>query len=431
KKLMEYYLSLIEDKFSEVSKELKKLPEMNKRKISQETLEAMEDITQLILEGQPYENYNNRFKSSKITRENEVWEAFELMLDGGTPNPRDFSYQVPDYNTELQALFWIAEQNEFKQNDTLALAIAMDNGLYITMGDNKVREAVYKDMNDLLEFFRETNLMQIERGYYPLEDYPLEAKVALGWTGNYSPLGGREYHLSHYSYERLDKEGYDWNTVEIKTLKRMRTLMEKNHWVNGDVNITVRNIEEYFYFSGFKQHWTYTNPEASPGAPEGYIIIDGKSVINHDTCNIDWEFRYIIQNEKGLGDCGEQSMVVETFLKSWGIPANYIARQRWLYGRYVSHFNAIYFDPVESKWKAYYKQLNIFLNYKDSFYFYIFKPPIMLKNYIDREWTGGNDPHVVGGMAYMDKLTIQDIKTMFTKGVSTTQMKKWLLYSNG
>jgi len=72
----------------------------------------------------------------------EVKEAFELMMKGGTPSPGDFSYTVPDYNTELQVLYWLACRNELKQDDTLALSIAMVHGLWVTMGDQQVREAV-------------------------------------------------------------------------------------------------------------------------------------------------------------------------------------------------------------------------------------------------------------------------------------------------
>jgi hypothetical protein len=45
------------------------------------------------------------------------------MMKGGTPDPMDFTYPVPAYNTELQVLYWLACQNEFKRDDTLALAI--------------------------------------------------------------------------------------------------------------------------------------------------------------------------------------------------------------------------------------------------------------------------------------------------------------------
>jgi len=58
-----------------------------------------------------------------------VKKAGELMLEGGTPDKNNYTYSVPSYNTELQALHWLAQDNEFDKNDTTAMAIAMDSGL--------------------------------------------------------------------------------------------------------------------------------------------------------------------------------------------------------------------------------------------------------------------------------------------------------------
>ena len=126
-----YYLSLLEsngtEPYVELAKELRKLPDLK-------NATAVAKITYLALNA----------------RNPEVKEAFELMIQGGTPDPRDFTYTVPNYNTELQVLYWLACRNEFKKDDTLALANAMVNGLWVTMGDGKVREAVKKDTSDLL-----------------------------------------------------------------------------------------------------------------------------------------------------------------------------------------------------------------------------------------------------------------------------------------
>jgi hypothetical protein len=112
----------------------------------------------------------------------EVKEAFELMIKGGIPDPGDFTYSVPRYNTQLQVLYWLACQNNFKRDDTLALHVAMSNGLWLTIGDQYVRDDVRKYASDLLAFFTEANEPQKRRGQYLLEGYRLEAKMALTWT---------------------------------------------------------------------------------------------------------------------------------------------------------------------------------------------------------------------------------------------------------
>jgi len=73
---------------------------------------------------------------------------------------------------------------------TLALAVAIVNGLWVTMGDGQVREAVKKDSSDLFAFFRETNEIQRSKGYFQLEDYPLEAKICLAYTSSIGTYDG-------------------------------------------------------------------------------------------------------------------------------------------------------------------------------------------------------------------------------------------------
>jgi len=179
----------------------------------------------------------------------EVKEAFELMMKGGTPSPGDFSYTVPDYNTELQVLYWLACRNELKQDDTLALSIAMVHGLWVTMGDQQVREAVKKDTSDLLVFLRETNELQRIRGYHPLEEYPLEAKLSLSYRSYLSILSGAftlYYDPTCLSpYQVFDPQtghikpfplrGYKWGTVSLDTLRQMRKVMDSKGWITGDV----------------------------------------------------------------------------------------------------------------------------------------------------------------------------------------------------
>lgn len=160
-KSINYYLSLLESNgtqpYVQLAKELRKLPTLTNA-----TAVAM--ITYLAL------NATNP----------EVKEAFMLMIKGGTPNQRDFTYSVPQYNTELQVLYWLACQNDFKKDDTLALAIAMVNGLWVTMGYEQVREAVKKDTSDILAFFRETDELQRKRGYYQLKKLSVGGETGLG-----------------------------------------------------------------------------------------------------------------------------------------------------------------------------------------------------------------------------------------------------------
>ncbi|MGP8071239.1 MAG: hypothetical protein ACLP5V_15295, partial [Candidatus Bathyarchaeia archaeon] len=137
-KSTDYYLSFLESNgtapYVQLATELRKLPDLT-------NATAVAQVTYLAL------NSTNP----------EVKEAFQLIIKGGTGNPSDFSYVIPQYNTELQILYWLAAQRQLKRDDTLALAIAMSNGIWVTIGDDSVQTAVMKSVVDLLDYFRETD----------------------------------------------------------------------------------------------------------------------------------------------------------------------------------------------------------------------------------------------------------------------------------
>jgi hypothetical protein len=232
-----YYVSLLESNgtqpYVQLANELQKLPDYS-------NATAVAEITLLAL------NATNP----------EVKEAFELMMRGGTPDSRDYSYPVPTYNTELEILYWLACQNAFKKDDTLALAVAMSNGIWVSMGTDQVQLQVRKDTSDLLLFYRETNELQEQRGYPQLENYPLEAKVGLGWTGSLSMhwMGDRTQlrypaSLVFWKAVRLPLIVYEKDTVSVETLRKMRDLAISRGWWEKDVNLSIGTMERYFYFT--------------------------------------------------------------------------------------------------------------------------------------------------------------------------------------
>jgi hypothetical protein len=430
------YLEKIKVIYPELASELKKLPELAPLNVNEKSLEGLEDIYGLLLTAKPYTNYNDRFKSD-IPKENETWEAFELMIAGGTPDPKDYTYPVPNYNTELQALLWIAEQNEFKKNDTLAQSIAMDNGLYITIGDEQVKRAVYKDMNDLIGFFRETNLWQLENGYYLLENYPLEAKIALAWTGNQTPVYAKTHSLSFFMDKPLDIKSYNWNTVSISTLRKMKDIAEQKKWLSKNVVETIGNIENYFYFNrGYSNstHWNFTSPGSRR---DKWIIVDGERVGNFFVGNMDYLFNYFSGHDQSFGGCNDEASWVNT----WGIAIGIATYPLQLLriDLLTSHNFLIYYSPQTSSWTSYNKQLDFWwAPMDDKMIFSIFRPPISLSGYPGyiRHW---EDP-LYDDSIYVDNksysliergIEIKSIKEMISLGILSTQIKQWLFYSNG
>jgi hypothetical protein len=414
---LNYYLSLLESNgtqpYVQLATELRKLPDLT-------NATAVGMITYLSL------NATNP----------EVKEAFQLMMKGGTPSPSDFQYSVPSYNTELQVLYWLACQNEFKRDDTLALAIAMVNGLWVTMGNEQVRQAVYNDTTQLLRFFRETNDLQESRGYFRLEDYPLEAKVALAWTGGLSmqwqgPLGQPKIplRLEYYQSLRIPIVVYEKDTVSINTLRHMREIAETNGWWSKDANNDIANMEEYLLPGG--PHWVFaTFPE---------LILDDSGL--DASMDANWQFNRYLDGLWPKGDCGTQTVLVNAWSKSIGIAT----LPHWMYrlgqsadsSSWRSHSYTIYFDPTRLLWTAYSQQIITLgpigtANETWLIRYFIFRPPVDQRGYLQYEinWSGNVPDEYYANLAFRLKaIPFGQSVSMMKKGINAAQMKQWLLYS--
>jgi hypothetical protein len=375
----------------------------------------------------------------------EVKEAFQLVMKGGTPDPRDFRYSVPTYNTELQVLYWLALQNQFKKDDTLALAIAMVNGLWVTMGDDQVIQAIYNDANGMLNLGRETSQWQKSLGLpYNLEDYPLEAKCSWAWRGNDTPshgpyaLGGQEYALRNYKLWKLDLKGYQWDTVSIDTLRTMRNLMSEKKWINGDINTLVENLEKHFWFS--------RNAWVSPSSTDT-VVIDNESYHPKNLNNADFEFQYFAKNGSGIGVCEDAMTLLDALCKSCGI-ATIPKMAYWNVNRpndqrlYGGHTHILYFDASKRVWTGYAEELlmgerNGVADENTPVDVYVLRLPIFQQKYLGKrsdsqipvtpsawKWSEVNNAY----FAIYDT-TLRKTCDLFSEGVPSLQMKQWLLYS--
>jgi hypothetical protein len=412
-KPVSYYLSLLESNgtqpYVQLAKKLRKLPNLT-------NATAVAKITYLAL------NATNP----------EVKEAFELMIKGGTPDPRDFTYSVPNYNTELQVLYWLACQNEFKKDDTLALSIATVNGLWVTMGDEQVKQAVYSDITQLLGYFRETNELQKQRGYYPLENYPLEAKILLVWTGNQAPiyvfLGSRYGYESVLLATKLDVRIYENNTVSVHTLRQMRKIADDRGWITHDVNLYENTVESYFYFAGgicrTSRNWVCPAPD------DRYIG------------NVDLVLDFFLATGKGIGQCYEETQFVDAWCKSWGIPVasgyrSYTTTIQPLPdGAIIEHTYPVYLDPVSDSWKSMKRQLEPFYTDKGEetlpMSFFIFRPPVAQRGYFREVRTYEKCFNfALRRNAYVpvwENTNLRTVRDKLLQGMPTNEMNQWLLY---
>lgn len=410
-----YYLTLLQSNGSQpyvqLGQELQKLPDdSNATAVAQITLLAM--------------NATNH----------EVKEAFELMMKGGTPSQGDFKYYaVPAYNTELQVLYWIASQRELKRGDTLALAISMSNGFWVTIGNSRVQLQVRKDVVDLLDFFRETDALQQAYGYPRLEQLPLEAKIALAWlggdTGTHGPHAITSSATEHNSLKgQMDLLGYEWDNVNITTLRQMRSYMRQEAWIMSSIDETVATVEDYFFFSGYSQHFDYVS------SWDVTIQVDGETVPARNMNNANFNFQYYLKHGKAIGVCEDEMTLVSAFLKSWGIATlpqlSYWAEGNW----YTGHTYTMYYDASSGTWKVNPQQLDIVYDrVRDA---YIFIPPILQNQWIPDgsipEAAAVPYPYQTGELNTRMFVPMYNITGYYldeyVQGVATAQMKQWILY---
>ena len=356
----------------------------------------------------------------------EVKEALEL-IKGGTQSSYDFSYSIPAYNTELQVLYWLALQNGFKKDDTLALAIALANGLWVTVGDDQVARAVYNDTTQLLRYFRETNEIQRAGGYYSLEDYPLEAKVFLAWTGNMAATAGR-HSLTGYTNRRLPLAAYRYDTVSIETLMKMKSMISGNGWDGPSVDTTVMNIESYL-FTGSSPRWNYTCTQEK----EQNILVDGETVDNCGIFNVDWQFERYEKTGMFVGGCADEASVANGFLMSIGI-ASTITSVRWGTKGDTGHFHVAYYEPSKRVWRICGEQLGIDVRAGSGVnpvnVFYLFVPPVNENGYALWQDDFEQNLWIWKSKAWcmMFPTTIDELARMFSHGVDSSLIKQWVLY---
>ena len=365
----------------------------------------------------------------------EVKEAFAMMVNGGVGD-QVVSYGSRRWNSQLRILFWLALQNEFKENDTLAQAIALSNGFWEAMGDDQVKQSVQADVNALFKFFRETNEFQSARGFFQLEEYPLEAKIALAWTGNESmrnPPPGSITNLTYYKDKTIPLQVYDTITVSIPTLIKMREQAEKMGWLDKDVNFVVARIENHIYFP--------MGPVFNYRQDFSAIVNESGILAAHD---IDWQYRQYIEGKKFQGDCGTEMSVMDAWLKSLGIGT----LNEWTYafilarGEKLNHSFIIYFDPANRTWRAYGEQFRSMLNAwqprggnEDTLFdFFVDRPPANLRGYLKEDYSPSRivdgkqyKMYSAGNMYYqLELVPFRQIREMLSKGIPTLTMKQWL-----
>lgn len=209
----------------------------------------------------------------------------------------------------------------------------------------------------------------------------------------------------------------------------MRETMVQRQWVASTIQSTYQRVEEFFLPSRSNPNWYYT---ATPDRRGQLVAVDGELVTPYVVHNARFLFEYFLETGMGFGVCDDQATLVSAFLKSVGIPTNYVYKL-WAgtpFGDAGHTFN-IYYEGVARLWTANHWQLstpggtrmNITID------FYLFRPPVSqggYLRYLKERFYGMPMGSVYCTMTNVPNLTIYNI---FRQGVTSAQMKQWLLYS--
>jgi hypothetical protein len=345
-----------------------------------------------------------------------VKQALELMINDGTPAPGNFSYSVPTYNTELEILYWLAAQNILKKDDTLALAIAMTNGLWITMGDNAVITDVHTQVSERLILGREINEFQAAKNLdYSLENSSLLAKIMWSWPGNENGVFGARLIDYFLKGVKVADSVYRSIAVSPDQLRAMRQFMLEKGLVAATADETISNLEEYLWFDPQGNlvfpNWTYSDQLKIHDA--GFLA------------------GLLISTGKGEGDCNSEYTVVDTAAKSIGIPTTAIFRNVYdAQGKFVmGHMHAIYYDSQSNSWKAYRYQLEKGDGNRplgEAVRLFIMRVPVDYSSYFwekhDTVDTVASGHHYV-----IPSISRGNVALMFERGIPDSEMENYLL----
>lgn len=300
--------------YPELFRELLKLPELEE--IDARDDEAIEDIAELAESGDP-----------------EVQQGLRLILEYGIPTQNGSKYMpvypVPDYNTQMQVLFWLALNKDIDEDyDRIAIALALDYGTVVTYGDDQVDEAVKQYICQVYDHVAETDQFLREKNLdWQAKDYPLEADMLLVWgacgmryptfydqVGQTGKTPWTHFWYIEFAERPMNIEDFNWLFVSVEVLKEMRDWTVQKGFAVNDVGKVANNIDSY---AGERLHY-YTD---KPDVPPSYVEVEGRITPGCRLSNPDWQWKSLKEKNEFLGNCEDTLYVGCMLLKSLNIGA--------------------------------------------------------------------------------------------------------------
>jgi len=260
-----------------------------------------------------------------------------LIDEYGVPNQNMFSFNVPNYNTQLQVLFYLVkDRNVPKDYYVVALACGLAYGSVITIGDHEVNQEIRKYVSQRFDQIIETDeIIQQYSVDWQVKDYPLEADLGLVWGAPATLYWNKQkeplFWYDIFRNRQMNIEDFNWFFIENDTLKDMQRWMIKKGFVdlsvedsaidmqhitnefpkeyNDKIDKLMANLNDYLYFG--KNHFR--------GNPNELIDVEEVKILAGTIFNPDWQWRQFIKTGKFYGTCGEDTTAENMLAKSIGI----------------------------------------------------------------------------------------------------------------
>lgn len=321
--------------------DLQRLPEL-KGNVSQSEVEAVKEIRRLILSSDP-----------EVQKGLWIISRYGVPFKAGRFTP---TYRIPDYNTQLQILFWLAQDRGVEGDySRVAVALAIDYGIVLTYGDDEVDCRVRSYVAEIYDYIRETDRILEEKGLgWRAKDYPLEADILLCWgacgmryptfyryVGDYPGSPWEHFWYQEFRERPMHIDDFEWLFIKPETLREMREWLFENRFVSRDLDETADKID--VYADSHVKFCTY-----NLGEPPTYVEVGGRITPGYRIANPNLQWRSLRDSGWFLGDCEDTAHMDAMLLKSLNIAAGYVGE----HGRRLAHIAILYYNPHENLLKT-------------------------------------------------------------------------------
>ena len=293
-----------------------------------------------------------------------------LIDEYGVPSQNIFSFNVPNYNTQLQVLFYLVkDRNVPKDYYVVALACGLVYGSVITIGDYEVDQEIRKYVSQRFDQIIETDeIIQQYSVDWQVKDYPLEADLGLVWGAPATLYWNNQkeplFWYDIFRNRQMNIEDFNWFFIENDTLKDIQRWMIKKGFVdlsvedsaidmqhitdefpkeyNDKIDKLMAKLNDYLYFG--KNHFR--------GNPNELIDVEGVKILSGTIFNPDWQWKHFIETGEFYGTCGEDTTAENMLAKSIGTSCYHgfilATKNKHIY----THTIIRYYNPIDGMLKT-------------------------------------------------------------------------------